>query len=121
LPVSLAIIGDPRYIRQYQQDRTGPLASNGPEAGGFVRTGLSPDPDVQFHAVAMGLAENRPAVPGFSMAPCVLATQSRGSVSLISSDPTTKPIIRHNYFADGADLDTMVAGLRIGLEIASQD
>lgn len=123
LPVSLAIGADPRYARQYEQDRTGPLASNGPEAGGFVRTGRSPDPDVQFHAVAAGLVGNRPADVGghaFSMAPCVLAPSSRGSVGLFSGDPATKPLIRHNYFADEADLDTMVAGLRIGLEIARQ-
>jgi choline dehydrogenase-like flavoprotein len=123
LPVSLAIAGDPRHVRQYELDRTGPLSSNGPEAGGFVRTGGSPDPDVQFHAVAAGLAGNRPAdlgAHGFSMAPCVLAPRSRGSVALASSDPATKPLIRHNYFADGADLKAMVAGLRIGLEIAWQ-
>ena len=124
LPVSLALIGDPRSVRQYERDRTGPLASNGPEAGGFARTGLDPQPDLQFHAVAASLAENRAAGAGahaFSFAPCVLAPRSRGSVVLVSSDPTTKPLIRHNYLADGADLDAMVAGLRIGLEIARQD
>lgn len=124
LPVSLAISGDPRHVRQYELDRTGPLSSNGPEAGGFVRTGASPEPDVQFHALALGLAENHLAnvgPHGFSMAPCVLAPRSRGSVALISSDPTTKPLIRHNYFADRADLNAMVAGLRIGLEIARQN
>lgn len=123
LPASLAITGDPRNIRQYNLQRTGPLASNGPEAGGFVRTGLSAEPDVQFHAVAATLAENRPAdvgAHGFSMAPSVLAPKSRGSVVLISSDPTTKPLIRHNYLTENADADTMVAGLRIGLEIARQ-
>lgn len=123
-PVSLAIIGDPRSVRQYELDRTGPLASNGPEAGGFVRTGPGAEPDLQFHAVAASLAENRAAGAGphaFSMAPCILAPRSRGSVALVSSDPTTKPVIRHNYFADSADLDAMVEGLRIGLEIAKQD
>ncbi|MEU2170977.1 GMC family oxidoreductase [Micromonospora chersina] len=123
LPVSLAIGAEPRHARQYERDRTGPLASNGPEAGGFVRTGGDPYPDVQFHAVAAGLAGNRPADVGghaFSMAPCVLAPRSRGSVGLVSADPAMKPHIRHNYFADEADLDTMVAGLRIGLQITRQ-
>lgn len=124
-PVSLAIAGDPRYVRQYELGRTGPLSSNGPEAGGFVRTGASPVPDVQFHAVAAaGLVENGLANAGphgFSFAPCVLAPRSRGSVALISSDPTAKPLIRHNYLAEQADLDAMVAGLRIGLEIARQN
>jgi choline dehydrogenase len=123
LAVSLSIIGDPRHVRQYELDRTGPLSSNGPEAGGFVRTGAGPEPDLQFHAFAAALVENRLAIAGlhgFSMAPCVLAPRSRGSVALISNDAGNKPLIRHNYFSDGADLDTMVAGLRIGLEIARQ-
>jgi choline dehydrogenase len=124
LPVSLSIVGDPQHVRQYELDRTGPLSSNGPEAGGFVRTGLSPEPDVQFHAFAGALVENRLTIAGlhgFSMAPCVLATRSRGNVALISNDAGNKPLIRHNYFADGADLDAMVAGLRIGLEITRQN
>lgn len=124
LPVSLAIAAEPHHVRQYERDRTGPLASNGPEAGGFVRTGLTPEPDVQFHAVAVGLLENGRELVGphgFSLAPCVLAPRSHGSVAVGSSDPTAKPHIRHNYFADPADLDTMVAGLRIGLDIARQN
>ena len=124
LPVSLALIGDPKSVRQYELDRTGPLATNGPEAGGFVRTGRSSEPDVQFHAVAASLAENRLAGAGphaFSFAPLVLDARSRGSVALNSGDPTSKPLIRHNYFADNADLDAMVAGLKVGLEIAKQD
>jgi choline dehydrogenase len=123
-PVSLSIAGDPRHVRQYELNRTGPLSSNGPEAGGFVRTGASPVPDVEFHAVAAGIAENglSSAGPhGFSFAPCVLAPRSRGSVTLNLSDPTAKPLIKHNYLTDEADLDTMVAGLRIGLEIARQN
>jgi len=124
LPVSLAIIGNPESVRQYEVDRTGPLATNGPEAGGFVRTGAGPEPDVQFHAVAASLAENRLSGAGphaFSFAPLVLDARSRGTVSLNSGDPTSKPLIRHNYFADSADLDAMVSGLRVALEIAKQD
>jgi choline dehydrogenase-like flavoprotein len=123
-PVSLSITGDPRYVRQYELNRTGPLSSNGPEAGGFVRTGASPAPDVQFYAIAAGLAENGLAGAGphgFSLGPCVLAPQSRGSVTLASADPTAKPVIRHNYLAEEADREAMVAGLRIGLEIARQN
>jgi choline dehydrogenase-like flavoprotein len=124
LPVSLSIAGDPQHIRQYELDRTGPVSSNGPEAGGFVRTGRSSEPDVQFHAFAGALAENRLAIVGlhgFSMAPCLLETRSRGSVALISSDAGNKPLIRHNYYADGADLDAMVAALQIALEISRQN
>ena len=50
----------------------------------------------------------------------MLAPQSRGSLTLASKDPTVKPRIQHNYFAESAHLDTMVAGLRIALEIGRQ-
>jgi choline dehydrogenase len=41
-------------------------------------------------------------------------------VSLDSSDPTTKPKIMHNYYSDPDDLQTAVAGTKIGLDIARQ-
>jgi choline dehydrogenase len=41
-------------------------------------------------------------------------------VRLSSGDPTRKPIIRHNYYADPEDLETMKAGVRLMLEIAAQ-
>ncbi|MBM7774553.1 choline dehydrogenase-like flavoprotein [Actinokineospora baliensis] len=122
-PISLLIAGDPKYQREYAEHGTGPLSSNVPEAGGFVSTDGSPVPDVQFHAsplmlLAVGL--EAPTDHAISFGPCVLSTRSRGTVTLSSADPTVKPRIRHNYYADDADLRTMVAGLRVGLEIARQ-
>jgi choline dehydrogenase-like flavoprotein len=52
--------------------------------------------------------------------PSMLTPASRGSVSLASDDPTAKSKIVHNYFAEESDLDTAVAALRIGLDIARQ-
>ena len=54
------------------------------------------------------------------MAPCVLQPESRGSVRLASSDPTAKPIIRHNYYAAEADMQTQMRGVRHLMEIARQ-
>jgi choline dehydrogenase len=122
-PVSLISSGEERYRRQYEQGY-GPLTSNVPEAGGFVRTrpGLEA-PDVQFHVLPVMFVDCALGVPtghGISFGPCVLRPRSRGDVTLASSDPTAKPRIRNRYYSDPDDLDTMVAGLRIALDLSRQ-
>jgi choline dehydrogenase-like flavoprotein len=123
-PVSLLVAGEPDSVRQFVEEGRGPLTSNVPEAGGFVRTraGL-PAPDVQFHASPMMLLDGGLGFPtdhAISFGPCLLTPRSRGRVELAGADPTAKPRIRHDYYREEADLETMVAGLRIGLEIARQ-
>ncbi len=122
-PVSLLSSGEERYRRQYEQGY-GPLTSNVPEAGGFVRTrpGLTA-PDVQFHVLPVMFVNCALAVPpahGISFGPCVLRPRSRGDVTLASDDPTAKPRIRNRYYHDPDDLDVMVAGLRVALELSRQ-
>ncbi|NUT93997.1 MAG: choline dehydrogenase [Saccharothrix sp.] len=124
-PVSLFSAGEPHHVREYAEHRRGPLSSNVPEAGGFVRTrpGLSA-PDAQFHVLPVMLVDNGLAPPtghGVTFGPCLLDTGSRGSVTLASDDPTAKPRIRHHYYQDPADLAAMVAAVRIGLDIARQE
>jgi choline dehydrogenase len=48
----------------------------------------------------------------------VLKPQSRGQVVLVSAEPTAKPKIIHNYYAEPADLAVAVEGLRIALDIS---
>ncbi len=123
-PISLLVAFEPQHVRQFEEEGRGPLTSNVPEAGGFVRTrGDLPAPDVQFHASPMMLVDGGLGAPtghAISFGPCLLTPQSRGSISLASPDPTGKPRIRHNYYSDEADLEGVVAGLRIGMEIARQ-
>ena len=95
------------------------------ESGGFVRTdaGMSA-PDVQFHAIPLLHIDGGLGVShehGMTFGPCVLAPVSRGSVELVSDEPTAKPRIRHNYLSDPADVLTLVAGLRVAHEIARQN
>jgi choline dehydrogenase len=123
-PVSVLATGLPEHLRQFEEEGRGPMTCNIPEAGGFVRTrdGLSA-PDVQFHSLPVMAMENGLGMPpehGISFGPCVLAPLSRGSVTLASREPTAKPRIRHNYFLEQADMDTMVAGLRIAMDIGRQ-
>jgi choline dehydrogenase len=58
---------------------------------------------------------------GFSVGVNVSKPKSRGHVRLVSPDPTAKPLIVHNYYAEPEDLRAQVAGLRMCLEIASTE
>jgi choline dehydrogenase len=123
-PVSLLATGTPEHVKQFLDEGRGPLTSNIPEAGGFARSrpGLSV-PDLQFHAVPVMFVDGglgAPTAHAISFGPEVLTTQSRGSVTLVNADPTTKPRIRHNYLAEPADVAAAVEGLRIALEISRQ-
>jgi choline dehydrogenase len=100
---------------------TGPLTSNIVEGGGFVRTrdGLGA-PDVQLIFAAAGFADEcLVPVPedAVSWASCVLKPASRGRVALASPDPTAKPFILHNYYAEPEDLRTHIQGVRLAMRL----
>ncbi len=107
-----------------QTEGRGPLTSNLAEAGGFIRTRPELDlPDVQFHAAPAMFFEEGLATAfdhAYSFGPCVLKPTSRGSVTLRSARPGTKPRIQHNYLSTDADRQTMIAGVRASLRIAAQ-
>lgn len=123
-PISLLTAGQPEHVRQFVEEGRGPLTANGPEAGGFVRSrdGL-PAPDVEFLAAPVMFADSglgTPTAHAISYGPSMLTPRSRGSVLLALGDPTAKPKISHNYFADDADLDDAVEATRIGIRIGNQ-
>jgi choline dehydrogenase len=123
-PVSLLIAGQPEYVSEFVEHGRGPLTSNIPEAGGFVASvpGLA-HPDLQFHAAPVMFVDGGLGVPSahaLSFGADVIESKSRGSVTIASADPTTKPRILHNFFAEESDMDAAVAGLRLTMEIANQ-
>lgn len=124
-PVSLLIAGEPEHIRRYQQERSGPCSSNGPETGGYVRiSDALPGPDLQFvcfPAMLIDAGLTSPTDHAISFGACVLKPRSRGYVTLRSSAPTAKPRIVFNYYVEQADLESAMTGLRLGLEIARQN
>jgi choline dehydrogenase len=120
-PVSLISAGSEENVARFIREGRGPLCSNFSETGGFVRT--RPHlraPDVQFHAAPIMIVDEPLSEHGFSVGPCVLTPASRGTVVLRSADPSAKPYILHNYYAEEPDLATMVEGARLAAEIASQ-
>jgi choline dehydrogenase len=105
----------------WQREGRGAMASNGVEAGGFVRThdGL-PAPDLQFGAAtgpnpAMGPPDRR----AFSTLVFAVDVKSRGRITLRSANPRARPAVDPAYLADEADLDILVRGVRLAREIAA--
>lgn len=102
----------------------GPLTCNIGEGGGFFETRDGLDgPDVQFHNAPVLFHQEGLGVPvahGFAFGPCVLHPSSRGEVRLRNSNPDTAPRISHNYLATEDDRASIVAGVRIALDIAAQ-
>jgi choline dehydrogenase len=123
--VSLLDAVTPENIALLQQEQRGPLTSNIAEAGAFFRTrpGL-PAPDVQFHyAAAIFWDEGLQPPPehGWSFGPLVAKPSSRGRVFLRAGLPDAKPRVLHNYLTTQDDRQSMIAGVRILMEIARQE
>jgi len=113
----------PENLELWRRERRGPMASFGAEAGGFARSsGDRPAPDLQFGAVP-----GPPPLPEFgppterAVGTLVGAVHvhSRGRVMLASADPAARPVVDPAYFADEADLEVLVAGVRMAREIAA--
>jgi choline dehydrogenase len=109
-------------VFNYLTRKQGPLTSNVAEAGGFVKTlSGSPAPDIQFHFVPAYFLRHsfdNPKGYGISFGATVLRPESRGEITLRSYDPLAQPVIRANYFAEYADLQTFVKGIEFVLAIS---
>ncbi len=123
-PESLLLALEPSALEQFMTTQSGPIASNLAESGGFARVEAgAPAPDMQFHLAPVQIVDEGFADPdahGVWVSPCLLTPGSRGSVRLGSNDPTAKPMVRNDFYADERDLARMVAGLRLTLEICAQ-
>jgi choline dehydrogenase len=121
-PVSLLLGMEPEHQLEFAEQGRGPLTSNVAEAGGFWRSRPGLDaPDMQLHAAPVmfvdeGLGD--PVAHGISFGACLLTPKSRGTVTLRSADPTAKPWIRHGFLSDPDDVDVMIDGLRLTMDIA---
>ena len=103
---------------------TGDGPMNWTEVGGFVSTpGSGGPPDLQFHA-ALGISLDEGLTPatesGISFGPYVARPASRGSVTLRTAEPYSKPRIRHNFLTEESDRVATRDGVRIAMEIARQ-
>jgi choline dehydrogenase len=105
-------------------NRKGPGTSPIAESGGFIstRSGLSA-PDVQLHflpALVVDHGRTRLRKNGYTLHVCALRPESTGTIRLKSRKPGEHPLIDANYLAERRDLDTLIAGVKIGRDILAQ-
>jgi choline dehydrogenase len=96
------------------------------EAGLFTRTrgGMSAAaPDLQFHFSAgkreFILPEYPFTGPSFAFVPIVVRPESRGAVSLRSSNPLDLAVVHGNYLQCDTDLQVFLRGIALSREIAA--
>ncbi|MEM5432121.1 GMC family oxidoreductase [Cupriavidus oxalaticus] len=115
-----------KEIARYRRNRTGMVSSNIAEAGAFFRSRPElAEPDVQL-AFVLALVGNRGnakkrAGHGYSCHACVLRPESRGHVRLNSADMRDVPLIDPRFLSAEADMEGMVAGIRMIRRIYAQD
>jgi choline dehydrogenase len=121
---SLFMAVTPENIALLESEGRGALTSNIPEAGAFFRTRAGLDaPDIEFHfAPSMFYDQGltAPADHGYCFGPVVIKPSSRGWVKLRTPLPDSKPVILCNFLTTEEDRESMIAGVRMALEIAEQ-
>lgn len=92
---------------EYALFQSGPLSMAPSQLGCFAKSDTDREtPNLQYHVQPLStekLGEALHPFPGFTASVCNLRPESRGSVSLRSSDPTAPPVIRPNYLDHPAD------------------
>jgi choline dehydrogenase len=102
--------------------KRGPLVSNVAEAGIFLRTKSElAEPDLQLsfgpaYYVNHGLTPRKEHCFGFG--PTLITPESRGEISLCSTNPLEPPAIRANYLSTEADMQVIVHGVRLSRQLA---
>jgi choline dehydrogenase-like flavoprotein len=103
--------------------RTGPAASVIVEGGGFFKSPGESRPDLQIHiapALVVRGGQTRLRTHGFTINSTFLRPESRGSVTLASSDPSAEPLINPNYLAEPRDREMAVVQVRTIREVLAQ-
>ena len=115
----------PENFERLDNEGRGPLTSNIPEAGGFFRTRPELDaPDIEFHYAPSMFYDQGLTAPhdsGYCFGPVVVKPSSRGWVKLRTPLPDSKPRVLCNFLTTEDDRQSVIAGVRLALEIAEQE
>ncbi|CAH2396098.1 choline dehydrogenase [Mesorhizobium ventifaucium] len=118
-PFSKALIG-----AQWLFFKSGLGATNHFEAAAFVRSRAGVDyPDIQYHFIPAAVRYDGKAAAkahGFQAHVGPMRSKSRGSVTLRSPDPKSKPVIRFNYMSHPDDWIEFRHCIRLTREIFDQ-
>lgn len=128
-PVSLAkywnLFGKAMIGAQWLFTRTGLGASNQFESAGFIRSKAGVQyPDIQFHFLPIAVRYDGQVAPeghGFQAHVGPMRSESRGEITLKSSDPNAPPKIVFNYMSHESDWEDFRTCIRLTREIFAQD
>lgn len=113
-----------KEVAKYVVSGDGILTYSAAVIGAFASTGLVDRPDVQFVVAPGSFKEGRIGEledePGLSFGVWQMRPKSRGEVHIVSSQDTMAPSIAPRYLSDPLDRQTVIAGLRLGRELAKQ-
>ncbi len=120
---TLADAESPVQLAKYLAARRGMLTSNIGEANAFFHTRSDEAaPDMQMFGAPTYFWNNGFTThtrPAFAFALSLVGSKSRGQLRLRSADPKAQIGATFNYFAERADMDSMVAGIERAREVAA--
>ncbi len=104
--------------------RSGPGATNHFEGGGFVRSNDDVDyPNLMFHFLPLAIRYDGSAPAGghgYQVHVGPMYSDARGSVRIVSPDPTVHPALRFNYLSTAQDRREWVEAIRVARHILNQ-
>ncbi len=109
---------------QYMLFGTGVATSQGLESGAFLKS--RPDletPDLQYHFIAALMFDHtrkKADRHGFMAHVCQLRPESRGYISIKSTNPADAPLIQPNYLESEEDRRALREGVKIAREVFAQ-
>ncbi|SAL53820.1 glucose-methanol-choline oxidoreductase [Caballeronia udeis] len=113
-----------KHALQFLMFGTGAVSSNVCEGGAFVSTtGENDWPDIQMHFLPAYVIDHgrvRVAGHGMTLNTAYLRPESRGEVTLASSNPIDDPLIDPRYLSAEADWRHSIEGFKMAREILSQ-
>jgi len=122
--VGISPVGVARIVKamwEWRRHRTGTITSCAAESGAYYRT----DPDIDVCDMEMelvvGIGEDHGRKPpighGYSAHLMLSRPKSVGEVTLASADTREDPLIDPKYFSDPYDMETLVKGTQIALDV----
>jgi choline dehydrogenase len=114
-----------KAIFEWRSKRTGWVTSNVSETQGFVSTeGNQDHPNIQL-ALCTGVVDDHARKMhwghGYTLHVTLMRPKSKGSLTLASKNPMEKPLIDPAFFKDPDDIDTMILGTQLGLDVMSSN
>jgi choline dehydrogenase len=114
-----------KAIFEWRSQRTGWVTSNVSETQGFVSTqGNQDHPDIQL-ALCTGIVDDHARKlhwgHGYTLHVTLMRPKSRGTLTLASRNPMDKPLIDPAFFKHPDDLNTLIAGTQLGLDIMNSE